>query len=163
MSEFESARNAFKTAQQNYESAKREVAIQQEQIRFGYLYAPEDGIIAAISSEINENVAAGQIVATLNAGKDMEISLGIPESTINNITEGDTADVSFTSLPGKTFRAKVTEVAPSVSSTTATYPIRVTLLDSTSDIKSGMAANVTFNFKNEMMNSKTLGCSYTCD
>ncbi|TPN88059.1 efflux RND transporter periplasmic adaptor subunit [Aquimarina algicola] len=156
LSNFESAKNAFKTAQQNYESAKRGVAIQQDQISFGHLYAPEDGIISAVSSEINENVSPGQPIATLDAGRDMEISLGIPESTINEVKQGDTADVSFTALPGKLFKATITEVAPSISAQTATYPIRITLLDSTKDVKSGMAANVTFNFGNTISSEKVV-------
>ena len=146
LSDFESAKNAYKTAQESHESAKRGVAIQQEQVRYGYLYAPEDGVIAAVMSEIDENVSAGQAVATLNAGSDMEITLGIPESVINGVTTGMTVDVGFTSLSDKKFKAKVTEVAPAVDSNTSTYPVRVTVTNPTDEIKSGMAANVTFDF-----------------
>ena len=146
LSDFESAKNAYKTAQESHESAKRGVDIQQEQIRFGYINAPEDGVIAAVTSEIDENVSAGQAVGTLNAGKDMEITLGVPESVINGVSAGMIVDVSFTSLPNESFKAKVTEVAPAVDSNTSTYPVRVTVNNPSDDIKSGMAANVTFDF-----------------
>lgn len=155
LSDYESAKNAFKTAQESHNSAKRGVAIQQEQIRYGYLYAPEEGVIAAVTSEIDENVSAGQSVATLNAGKDMEITLGIPESVINGVKQNMTVDVDFSSLPDKKFKAKVTEVAPAVDTNTSTYPVRVTIINPSDEIKSGMAANITFDFGNSK-NSKTV-------
>ncbi len=156
LSDFEAAKNAYKTAQQSYESAKRGVSIQQEQVNYGYLYAPESGIIATVTSEIDENVSPGKSVATLNAGKDMEITLGIPESVINGVKEGMSVDVDFSSLQGKKFKAKVTEVAPSVDANTATYPIKVTVIDASEDIKSGMAANITFDFGEQKTTQKEL-------
>lgn len=156
LSDFEAAKNAYKTAQESHEAAKRGVAIQQEQIRYGYLYAPEDGIISAVVSEIDENISAGQGVATLNAGTDMEINLGIPESIINGVNKDMECDVSFSSLPEKTFKAKVTEVSPAVDSNTSTYPVSVTVVNPSDQIKSGMAANVTFDFGNQKTNKNIL-------
>ncbi|WP_235010962.1 MULTISPECIES: efflux RND transporter periplasmic adaptor subunit [Aquimarina] len=156
LSDFEAAKNSFKTAQESHESAKRGVDIQQEQILYGYLYAPEDGVIAAITSEIDENVSSGQAVAILNAGADMEITLGIPESVINRVKEEMEVTVNFTSIENKKFKAKVTEVSPAVDSNTATYPVRVTVINPTTDIKSGMAANVTFDFGEGETNTKIL-------
>lgn len=146
LSDFESAKNAFKTAQSSYQSAKRGTAIQKEQVSYGYLYAPEDGIVSAVASEKDENIAPGQIVATLNAGTTMEITVGIPESVINGIKQGMEVDVDFSSLPNKKFKAKVTEVSPSVDFNTATYPIRLAVTNPSEDIRSGMAANITFDF-----------------
>lgn len=156
LSEFESAKNAYNNAEQSYESAKRGVDIQREQIRYGYLYAPEDGVIGAVSAEIDENVSPGQAVATLNAGTDMEITLGLPESVINGVKVNMNVDVSFSSLPNDQFKAKVTEVAPAVDPNTATYPVRVTVTNPSDDIKSGMAANVTFDFGDREANGTTL-------
>lgn len=144
LSDFESAKNSYKTAQASFESSKRSVAIQQENIRYGYLYAPEDGIIAAVNAEIDENVSAGQAIATLNAGTDMEISLGLPESVINSVSAGSTVDVAFSALPDENFKGTVSEVAPAVDPNTATYPVLIRVNNPSSEIKSGMAANVTF-------------------
>jgi len=146
LSDFEAAKNSYKTAQESFESSKRSVAIQQEQIRYGYLYAPEDGVIAAVNAEIDENVNGGQNIGTLNAGRDMEISLGIPESVINGVKNNMTVDVSFSSLPGQDFKGRVSEVAPAVDASTATYPVRIMVINPSEDIRSGMAASVTFDF-----------------
>ncbi|WP_299556402.1 efflux RND transporter periplasmic adaptor subunit [Seonamhaeicola sp.] len=154
LSDFESAKNAYKTAKESFESSKRSAAIQQEQVRYGYLYAPEDGIIAAVYSEIDENVSPGQNIATLNAGTDIEILLGIPESAINGVKVGMDVKVDFTSIANATFNGKVTEVAPAVDANIATYPVRITVSDPSDDVKSGMAANVSFDFGSEIVNTE---------
>lgn len=156
LSDFEAAKNSFKNAEESYKSAKRGVDIQQEQIRYGFIYAPENGIIASVSAELDENVQPGQSVAILNSGTDMEISLGIPESAINGVSEDMEVQVSFPSLEGESFEAKVTEVSPAVDANTATYPVRVTVVQPSSTIKSGMAANVTFDFGDRSTNGDVL-------
>ena len=153
LSDLEAAKDAARNAQQNYNSALRNVDIQQEQINYGYLYASIDGEISDVTAELNENISAGQVIATLNSGSNMTITLGLPESVINNITLDMPVQVSFASLNDKTFNGKVSEVSPSLDVNTATYPITVNIDDSSSEIKSGMAANVTFNFKNNQSES----------
>jgi RND family efflux transporter MFP subunit len=156
LSDFEAAKNSYKTALESFESSKRGLAIQQEKINYGYLYAPEEGTISTVNVEIDENVSPGQLIATLNSGTDMEITLGIPESVINGVKNGMNVLVDFSSIVNKKFKATVTEVSPAVSSNTATYPVRVTLDEPSDVIKSGMTANVTFNFGNQKTNNKTL-------
>ena len=146
LSDFEAAKNSFKNAEESYKSAKRGVEIQQEQINYGYIYASEDGTIASVSAEIDENIQAGQVVAILNSGTDMEISLGIPESVINGVNTEMGVTVTFSAIPGQTFAGKVTEVSPAVDSNTATYPVTIVGVDPSEDIKSGMAASVAFDF-----------------
>ncbi len=157
LSDFESAKNGHRTAQASMESAERSVDIQKEQIRYGYIYAPEAGTIAAVNTEVNENVGVGQVVAVLNAGKEMEISLGLPEGVINNLSRGMKVDVSFTSLPGQVHPGKVSEVSPSLDPNTSTYPVRIVITDPTQDIRSGMAANVSFDFAGkDVMNDQLI-------
>ena len=76
LSDYESAKNSYRTAVASFESSKRSVAIQQDQIRFGYLYAPEDGVISSVSAEVDENVSPGSVVGVLNAGTAIEIRIG---------------------------------------------------------------------------------------
>jgi len=156
LSDYEAAKNSYKTASESYKSSKRGLAIQQEQIRYGYLYAPENGTIATVDVEIDENISPGQLIATLNSGTDMEITLGIPESVINGVKNGMSVSVAFSSLVNEKFKATVTEVSPAVDANTSTYPVRVKLNNTSDKIKSGMAANVTFDFGDRKINNKTL-------
>ena len=147
LSDYESAKNSYRTAVASFESSKRSIAIQQDQIKFGYLYASEDGAIASVSAEIDENVTPGQLIGVLNAGTAIEIELGLPESVINAVKKDMEVKVTFTAIEDQNFNAIVTEVAPALDRNTSTYPITVKVTDSNKQIKSGMAANVTFNFK----------------
>lgn len=146
LSDYESAKNSFRTAQQSYESAIRSAEIQKDQIQYGYLYAPSSGVIASVDVEVNENVSAGQAIATLNAGKEMEIVLGLPESVINLVRKEMAVNVNFPSINGLQFKGKVSEVSPALDTSTATYPVTVILDVPNETIKSGMSANVTFDF-----------------
>lgn len=146
LSDFENAKNSYRTALASYESAQRSVQIQKEQIRDGYLYAPEAGTIASVEVELDENISAGQVIAVLNAGSSMEIAVGIPESVINLVEVGALARVSFPSLPNSQHQGTVSEVAPSLSNQTGTYPVKVAVDSAAPEIRSGMTANVTFDF-----------------
>ncbi|MDB9961513.1 efflux RND transporter periplasmic adaptor subunit [Oceanihabitans sp.] len=149
LSDYEAAKNSYRTAVASLESSKRSVSIQQDQIQFGYLYAPEDGVIASVTTELDENVSPGQTIGVLNAGTAIEISLGLPESVINAVKKDMKVKVSFTAIEGKTFNAVITEVAPALDVNTSTYPITVMVTDTDKNIKSGMAANVLFEFVDE--------------
>jgi len=146
LSEYEDAKNSYRTAVASFESSKRSIAIQQDQIQFGYLYAPEDGVIASVSAEVDENVSPGEVVAVLNAGTSIEIVLGLPESVINAVEKDMEVKVTFTAITDELFDAIITEVAPAVDINTSTYPVTVMIIDSDDRIKSGMAANVEFEF-----------------
>jgi len=156
LSDYEAAKNSYRSAVASFESSKRSIAIQQDQIRFGYLYAPEDGAIAAVTSEVDENVTPGQTIGILNAGSTIEIALGLPESLINDVVKDMKVKVSFTAIEDTSFNAIITEVAPALDRNTSTYPITVMVIDSDKRIKSGMAATVVFEFKSKNVDSKVI-------
>ncbi|WP_104734272.1 efflux RND transporter periplasmic adaptor subunit [Hanstruepera ponticola] len=156
LSDYEAAKNSYRTAVASFESAKRSVSIQAEQIKFGYLYAPEDGAIASVIAEVDENVSPGQTIGVLNAGTAIEIEIGLPESVINNVHKGMNVKVAFSAIDNKQYDAKVTEVAPALDSNTSTYPIRVTITEEDERIKSGMAASVTFEFATSQSEERKL-------
>ena len=146
LSDYEDAKNSYRTAVASFESSKRSVAIQKDQIQFGYLYAPEGGAIASVAAEVDENVTPGQAIGVLNAGTAIEISLGLPESVINEVKKGMKVKVTFSALKVGEFNAIITEVAPALDRDTSTYPVTVMVTDADERIKSGMAANVMFEF-----------------
>ncbi|MFC3194188.1 efflux RND transporter periplasmic adaptor subunit [Marinicella sediminis] len=147
LSDLEAAKDAARTAEQDFASATRNVQIQKDQINHGYLYASADGEIASVAVELNENVSAGQVVGTINAGNMMDIALGVPESFINDLSVDMPVTVDFVSLQNQQFVGVVKEISPSIDVNTSTYPVVVNVLQPTAAIKSGMAANVTFKYQ----------------
>lgn len=146
LSDYENAKSSYASAKANYESAYRSVDIRKKQVSYGVIYAPANGIIASRAVEANENASAGQVVAVLNAGNKMEVSLGVPENVINLLTKGMTVEIEFTALKNKRYKGFINEISPSLDANTSTYPIRVRISDPDPEIKSGMAAKVSFSF-----------------
>jgi RND family efflux transporter MFP subunit len=150
-SDLDGARAQYESAVANVEGMKS--ALEYAQLRLDYtsLRAPVNGSIAVCNTEINENVQPGQVVAILIVGNSMEIELGIPENTINRINSGMAVKIDFPSV-NNTFKGIVSEVSPSIDLNSSTYTISIKVLNPTVDVKSGMAANVTFNFDGNTSN-----------
>ena len=146
LSDYETAKNAFQSALDKYESAKRKKDIDQSQINYGFIYAPKDGVLASVDISINETVGSGQVVAVLNAGNDVNVLVGLPENAINKVAIGMDTEVSFSSIEGKTFTGNVIEISPIVDANTSTFPIKIDIPSPGDAIKPGMVANVSFTF-----------------
>ena len=153
LSDLEQAKNGYRTAKEGFEAAAKGVAILKEQLEFGKIYAPANGTISSLMAEVDENVAAGQRVAILNSNGPLEISLGIPEAVINEVTEGMIVDVSVPSVNKHNLQGRVVEVANANGPGSATYPVVVDLISRDAAVKSGMAANVSFSFTRTAMAS----------
>ncbi len=142
LSNFENAKNAYQNALSGFESAERSVQIQQEQINYGILRAPDNGVIANVSAEVDENVSPGQVVAVLNAGEKMIIDLGVPEGVINDLELDMSVTINFPALSSQPYEGFISEISPAVDPSTSTYPVKVSIKEAGDEIKAGMAATV---------------------
>ncbi|MCZ6595594.1 MAG: efflux RND transporter periplasmic adaptor subunit [Bacteroidetes bacterium] len=150
--EYESAKNEFSNAEAQYESAMQNKGIEATQVSFGFIYASASGTIVRKEKELNENVMPGQVIAVLNAGDELNIRVGLPESVINRVTMDMLARISFSAIDD-TIEGRVFEISPVAERSSATYPVKLSIDNTNKDIRPGMAANVTFIFPN--MNSNT--------
>ena len=153
LSEYEQARNAYQSASDQYQSALRNKSIQQTQIEYGFIRAPKDGTIVQTFGAINETVSPGQVIAVLNAGNDINVSVGLPENIINKITMGMLAALSFSAIDGNTFQGTVIEISPVLDPNTVTYPVKIEINNLTDAVKSGMAASVLFELQQSEANN----------
>ncbi len=151
LSDYEQAKNTYSGAQSSYESARKTLELQARQINYAKITAPTAGIVSAVNVELNEFVNAGSPVIIINSDQeDIEVNVGVTETYISKIKNGDHALISFTGIPGKTFPGVVTEVGFS-SSQTATSPVVLKLTEISNQMRPGMPVEVTFSFgdKNE--------------
>ncbi|MCZ6807617.1 MAG: efflux RND transporter periplasmic adaptor subunit [Deltaproteobacteria bacterium] len=142
-------RTAYDSARAGLTSANQRVKLRQRQLGYTHLKAPETGTIATVDIEVNEYVQAGELVATLLAGEQIEVSVSVPASVIRSIRKGDAAQVRFDVLGGKVLSGEVTEVGVASISGATTFPITVRLTEGESLVRAGMAADVTFVFASE--------------
>lgn len=143
--ELDAARAESESVSAAVEAMQKKLALTRSQLSYTALHAPEDGSIAEVNIEINENVKTGQPIVVLNSGSSLEVKVSIPEFLIAQIQKGDEATVSFGALAGKYFKGYVSEVGIS-SQLGTTFPVTVELPKAPEGIRSGMAAEVVFEF-----------------
>jgi len=149
INQLDSARAAAESAKAQVESISKRLELARSQLSYTELTAPVEGSIADLRAEANENVAAGQTIATLNAGARPEAAFLAPEQLISQIREGDQATVRFDALPDQSFEATITEVGVATGTMGATYPVVVRLNRPEERIRQGMAAEVSVTFGSE--------------
>ena len=150
LSDYEKAKNSYQSALDQFESAKRNRSIEGSQISYGIIKAPKSGIIAEKNNDLNENVSAGQVVAVLNAGKGINVVVGLPENIINKVKLDSETTLHFSAIEGETFKGTIIEIAPILDANSATYPVKIGIVKPTAAIKPGMATNITFDFSDSV-------------
>lgn len=147
LTELDGARARSESAEANVRAAEKKLELARSKSGYTRLTAPVDGSIAAVNTEMMENVQPGQAIVSMTAGSEHEVEVSVPEVLIANIKEGSAVKVSFDALPGKIFGAVVTEVGVSSMGAGTTFPVTVLLDESHPDIRPGMAAEVAFSFE----------------
>ncbi|MEM9596434.1 MAG: efflux RND transporter periplasmic adaptor subunit [Acidobacteriota bacterium] len=146
------SRNELDTALANAEAAKASFnaavqTVRLARLNLGYtrLTAAEDCSVAELGAEVSENVSAGQTVARVNCGKNWEVLLAVPESLIASFADGMAGVARFPSVPGQSFEGVVSEVGVGTGDA-RTFPVTLSLATVPTDIRSNLAAEVTFRF-----------------
>jgi multidrug efflux system membrane fusion protein len=146
-SELDAARAQAESAAAQAEAAEKTLEVARRQLAYSRLVAPVEGAIASVDVEVDENVRQGQTVVVLASGSRPEIAVAMPEVLIAHVREGQPVTVSLDALPGDAFDAVVTEVGVATTGTATTFPVTVRLVRPNGQVRSGMAADVTFRFR----------------
>ncbi len=146
--DLDQARAASESASATVDAVTKKLELANLQLGYTKLTAPAKGSIAQINVENNENVQAGKTIAFLTSGSEIEVNIGIPEILISQIKEGSRVQVAFDAIKGTIFSATVTEVGVASTGTT-TFPVTVRLQKSGDNLRSGMAAEVSFTFRSD--------------
>ncbi len=146
--DYDSARAGSESSQAGVESAEQRLELARRRLDYTKLRAPAAGVIASVSSVVNENVRTGEeILMFLDTGSSLEVEIAMPESLIARCKRGDAVSVRFDALPGDSLEATVTEVGVAATGSGTTFPVTVRLSGSDPNIRSGMAAEVEFRFE----------------
>jgi len=143
-SELDAGRAAYESARAQVDARAKQLEQAGQQVGYTVLRAPADGAVASVSVEVNENVQPGQEVCLLVSAGDPEVVTAVPEVMIGAIQVGQMVTVELDALPGETFRAEVAEVGVAVTGTATTFAVTARLVDWNMWIRSGMAADITF-------------------
>lgn len=143
--ELDGARTQAETAQASLSSISQNVRLLERQLEYTRLTAPSAGSISRVATEAGENVAAGQVVAVVQVGDQLEVEVAVPEALINRVEQGSAVTVRVNALPDHPFEGVVSEVGVA-SEQAAVYPVVVRLPTAHDGVRAGMAAQVSFEF-----------------
>jgi membrane fusion protein, macrolide-specific efflux system len=148
------ADNDLTTRRISLGQAREGLATARDQLRFSRIVAPMDGTITQRSIRPGETVVPG-VAATLDDRSLMvvaDLSVLIAKAELNQIDVarvrlGQPVTLTLDALPGRTFRARVTKIAPAAvlpkGKDVEVFPIESTLdPEGTEVIKPGMTADV---------------------
>ncbi len=114
------------------------------QLSYTRLISPLRCSIATRHVETNQNVSAGQPIVRINCGDCAEVRVDVPGVYIGRIESGTSVAVDVASLPGDKLAGVVTEVGIGTDQNRSIYPVTVKLNNGCDDVRSGMAADITF-------------------
>lgn len=145
LNDLEAARAQAESAIAVVAAATKALEIAKLNVSYTRLMAETDCSIASLGVEINENVQAGQTVAVVSCGDSYEVTLNLPESLIGSVSQRTPVSIEFGAIPGVTLAGEVTEVAVATAGAAA-FPVVIRVVTSHPALRSGLAANVTFQF-----------------
>ncbi|MBR3751887.1 MAG: efflux RND transporter periplasmic adaptor subunit [Ruminiclostridium sp.] len=112
--------------------------------RNGNVTAPMSGTIISLNVAANAFVSPAAPVATIESMTDKKIMASVSESVIPKLAEGDTVNVSVSSL-GKTFPATISVLEKASNYQTRLFGVTVQVPEAeTAGLYSGMFADITF-------------------
>ena len=143
--DLDSARTSVESAKAQVRSAKKSLELALLDLGYTELRASEKCSVAEVFKEVNENVTAGEAIVAAVCGQVNEVEVKVPENLIASIKQGMPAKVRFDAIAGVGFTARVTEVGVT-SAGGATFPVTLIVKEKHSQLRSGLAAEVTFIF-----------------
>ena len=103
--------------------------------------APVAGTITAVNADTGATVAQQMPLFTIGDISRLVISAQVPERFIYMVEIGQTAHISTTASPGRSYRAQITSISPVVNPSSRTLSIELTLIEP-SPIKAGMFVGI---------------------
>jgi HlyD family secretion protein len=160
-SDYTTSKTNLDVAQANYDNAlaqirRNEGSLSQSKdvLNKTTLYAPMDGAISALESEVGERVVgtgtmAGTEIMRVADLSHMELRVQVNENDIVNVKVGDHAVISIDAYPNRKFSGNVTEIGSSAQGISATsqatadvtnFLVKIRIEDRDVQLRPGMSA-----------------------
>ena len=122
--------------------AERSVELTRNSLSYATLVADARGVVTASMIEPGMVVAAGQAAIRVARFAEKEAVVAIPETLLDRAKNG-VATASLWSEAGKTYTARLREIAPAADPATRTYLAKFSLPEATDNVSLGMTATLT--------------------
>jgi len=103
--------------------------------------SPIDGVVAEKLQSEGALVSPATPIVSVVAG-EVELTLGVEESQIGQVQEGQKAEISVVAYPGEVFPAEVALIAPTADPKSRTFQVKVRPAEKGGKLRQGMFAQV---------------------
>lgn len=101
-------------------------------VKVGNTVTPVGGVIESADSSLF-------VVEDLDT---LMLRVNVPERELAKLSVGQTAELSFDAVPGRTFAGSISLISPYVNADTATFPVRIRVTETGGLLRPGMFARV---------------------
>jgi RND family efflux transporter MFP subunit len=139
---YDTALRDLRSAEARLTSAKANLDLTRDQLRYTELKADFDGVITAVGAEAGQNVAAGQMVVKHARPTEKDGVFNIAEIAFadhNRSSEHSEVIVWPLSNPDLKIDGVVREISPVADQATRTYTVKVTLINAPPELRFGMS------------------------
>ena len=140
--QLDQAKAAADEARARLNRAERSVELTKNSLSYARLLADAPGVVTATLIEPGQVVSAGQTAVRVARLAEKEVVVAIPETLLARAKSGG-AQVTIWSEPGKSYVAKLRELAPSADPVTRTYLAKFSMPDAGDTVQLGMTATLT--------------------
>jgi RND family efflux transporter MFP subunit len=136
------AQTALQTAQTNFNDTQ--------------IIAPFDGTVTAVNNQIGDTVGSAAVITVSDLSR-LLLTVYIDEADLSKLAIGEEADAVFDSLPNQTFKGKVTEIVPALTTVASVPAVQAQVqLDNTTGTALYVGLNATVNVINAQVNNVLL-------
>lgn len=147
--DLDSARATWESAAAQVQASRQQLEAARLQLSYTRLAAPQECSIAETYVKENENVSTGQGVVRVNCGRCSEVVIAVPDSYIGRVQTGLEVEVTVKAVSDTAYKAVVNEVGVAAGGGGTAFPVTAVLTGECPELRSGMAADVVFNFAPE--------------
>ena len=144
--DLDTARGNAEVTRAQESAARKALDLAELELSYTRLQSDGDCAVAEISVQVNENVNSGSPVAKVNCGDELEVEVNVPENLIAGIVPDIAVSIAFDAVAGQRFQGRVKEVGGVVQGGASVFPVVVKVLEPDPQLRSGLAAEVTFAF-----------------
>jgi multidrug efflux pump subunit AcrA (membrane-fusion protein) len=131
-------REDIAVAEQQVRNAEGALATAKAQINLAAIHAPVSGTVATVTANNGETVDTSTTLLTIVDMRDMQLSVGVPSSSLGLVHPEQTVQFTVESLPGREFDGVVQSIGAQVDTSTGTVPVVVNIPNTSHLLKDDM-------------------------
>jgi len=140
---YDDARFSSEASRKKVARLEAELRALEDQFDKKSIRAPVTGYIVKRHSLLGQWLGEGKPVVTLVVPDPILFMVPVPERHIPAMKKGDSVQVTFDALPGRTFEGIIDAVIPRADKVARTFPVRIKIPNQNNTIKSGMLGRAT--------------------